>query len=128
MEYALASRLIWGPIGIDSFTDEKVLDPRIQNLMSRIEMFIDPELEKLGFIGTAPIRLTVYLKDGSIHHLSNDLAQGNPEKPFTLEQRQNKFTSCLKTVGKLSFSQRWWSILQSLETATPEDVSAIGKI
>ncbi|MBQ8829404.1 MAG: MmgE/PrpD family protein [Burkholderiaceae bacterium] len=105
-----------------------MLDSRVQDLMNRIEMFIDPELEKLGFIGTAPIRLTVYLKDGSIHHLSNDLAQGNPEKPLTLEQCKNKFTSCLRTAGCFNHSQKWWSILESLEKATYETISLIGKV
>jgi len=53
MQYALAARLIYGAVGLTEFTDVAVRDPRVQTLMPKIHMDIDPQLEQLGFIGTA---------------------------------------------------------------------------
>lgn len=128
LEYALASRIVLGPITVDSFTNEKVNDPRIQDLMNRIEMEIDPELAKLGFIGTAPVRLSIYLKNGEVINLSNDLAEGNPEKPLTEEKRRNKFFSCLKSCGQESLAQTWWKLFTEIESVSVRTVSTLGRI
>ncbi len=126
LEYAIASRLVFGPINLDSFIDEKVLDYRIQNLMRRIDVKIDPELAKLGFIGTAPIRMKVFLKNGSVHHLANDLAQGNPEKPLTQDQFHQKFISCLSTTSKKGEAERWWDSLRNIENLSPKEFQSLG--
>ena len=44
MEFALASRLVYQRTGIEEFTDDKVLDARIQALMKKMTMEIDPDL------------------------------------------------------------------------------------
>ncbi len=126
LEYALASRLVFGPITLESFTDEKVLDSRVQDLMNRIVMEVDPELEKLGFIGTAPVRLEVKLKDGSVVQLKNDLAEGNPEKPLSKEKFYRKFVSCFKTAKRESNVESLWRTLETIESAPSEVVFSLG--
>lgn len=126
LEYAIASRLIYGDISIDSFSEEKVNDPRVQSLMKRIHMFIDPELAKLGFIGTAPIRMKVVLKNGSEFHLSNDLAQGNPKKPLSESQFSKKFKNCVTRYAPENLTQQWYEQLQTLEKQNTETIFSIG--
>lgn len=126
LEYAIASRLIFGDITIDSFTDEKVNDPRAQSLMKRIRMFIDPDLAKLGFIGTAPIRMKVVLKNGSEFHLSSDLAQGNPEKPLSDSQFFKKFKNCVLRYASDNLARQWYEQLQTLEKQNTENIFSIG--
>lgn len=128
LEYALASRVVFGPIVLESFADEKVLDSRVQDLMSRTVMEIDPELARLGFIGTAPVRLDVTFKDGRTVHLENDLAEGNPEKPFSQEKFFRKFASCLKTAKQEDSTERLWKVLQEIESATGEQIAALGAL
>ncbi len=128
LEYALASRLIFGPITLESFTDKRVLDSRVQDLMGRIEMVIDPELARLGFIGTAPVRLEVKLKDGTLVVLKNDLAEGNPEKPLSEEKFYRKFASCFKSAQCEALTERYWAILTDLTKATSETISTLGKL
>ncbi len=126
LEYALASRVIFGPLTLASFTDEKVRDSRVQDLMSRIDMQIDPELARLGFIGTAPVRLDVMLTDGTTVHLENDLALGNSEKPLSKEVFFRKFESCLKTANCGEIIESSWEKLLNLETASSETVASLG--
>ena len=126
LEFALAARLVYGSLNVETFTNEKVQDPRIQTLMRRIEMEVDPELAKLGFIGTAPVRLSVQLKDGSTFRLENDLAQGNPQKPLSLEQRKNKFNSCLRVSACPHKAQDWWLLLDKLAQASAQEIAELG--
>lgn len=126
MEFALAARLIKGAITPATFTDEVVLDPAIQCLMSKMTMFVHPELEKLGFIGTAPVRLTIECKDGQQIQLSNDLARGNPEKPLSEHELHEKFHQCTSPYIERTAIEYWWNTLQNLTLCTPDDIRALG--
>ena len=126
LEYALASRVVFGPIRIASFTDEKVRDARVQALMARVQVAIDPELAKLGFIGTAPVRLKVVLKTGEVVRLASDLAEGNPEKPLSEEKRRRKFEDCLKHGGAEALIEPWWQALQAVDEADADFVASLG--
>lgn len=126
LEFAIASRLIQGPIEITSFTDEKVLDPRVQAFMKKIDMKIDPELAKLGFIGTAPIRMTVHLKNGEKVFLQSDLAEGNPEKPLSKEKHKEKFASCMRACGRRDGAAALWEKLSDFSALSAKDIAALG--
>jgi len=91
MQFALAAILIKGQLTLDEFTEEFVLSSGIQELMPRISMDVDDELAKLGFIGTAPVKLEITLTNGEVLHAQNDLARGNPEKPLTHSDFTEKF-------------------------------------
>lgn len=127
LEFALAYRLIFGKLSLASFTDENVLAPEIQAMMMKIKMEVSPELAKLGFIGTAPIRLKVYLKNGDVVSLNNDLAVGNPEKPLPEPVVREKFLDCSKGVTDLKTAEKWYQILQNLENTSSEDILSLGK-
>ncbi|OLQ72780.1 hypothetical protein BIT28_06195 [Photobacterium proteolyticum] len=116
MQYALASRLIHGAVGLTEFTGEAVNDPQVQALIPKIRMRVDPELEKLGFVGTAPVKIRVYLANGETLSIENDLARGNPEKPLSQAEIENKFNACvLPRVGEHK-CQEWLGALTHFET------------
>ncbi len=128
IEYALAARVIYGPIEIDTFTDEKVRDPRVQDLMSRITSCEDPVLaKKFAYTGKAPARFDVYLKSGEVIHLHKDLADGNAELPFSEEQRHEKFLMCMRKSGDETNAEKWYAILSELELARASDIAEIGR-
>lgn len=126
LEFALAYRLIFGKLSLSSFSDQNVLAPEIQAMMKKIKMEVSPELAKLGFIGTAPIRLKVYLKDGKAITLSNDLAVGNPEKPLPEQVVKEKFMDCSKGAADQEKAEKWYEILKNLENATQEEILSLG--
>lgn len=126
LEYALASRVVFGPIGIALFTDEKVRDARVQALMAKVKVAIDPELARLGFIGTAPVRLKVVLKTGEEVRLASDLAEGNPEKPLSEVKRRRKFEDCLRHGGAEAQIEPWWRALQAVDEADADFVVSLG--
>ena len=103
LEFSVAAAFIYGQITLDEFTEDKIKDPRVQALMQRITMVVDEDLEKLGFIGTAPIKVWITKKDGEKLFVENDLARGNPEKPFTDEEFIDKFSKCVQ--GRMDEAQ-----------------------
>ena len=127
MEFALASRLVYQRAGIEEFTDDKVLDVRIQALMKKMTMEIDPDLAKLGFIGTAPVRIRIKTKSGVVC-LANDLAKGNPEKPLSESDRKAKFSSCVSPIAGSETAARWWNELSALELLSPNQLSLLGAL
>ena len=127
MEFALASRLVYQRAGIEEFTDDKVLDVRIQALMKKMTMEIDPDLAKLGFIGTAPVRIRIKTKSGVVC-LANDLAKGNPEKPLSESDRKAKFSSCVSPIAGSETAARWWNELSTLELLSPNQLSLLGAL
>ena len=127
MEFALASRLVYQRTGIEEFTDDKVLDVRIQALMKKMTMEIDPDLAKLGFIGTAPVRIRIKTKSGVVC-LANDLAKGNPEKPLSESDRKAKFSSCVSPIAGSETAARWWNELSTLELLSPNQLSLLGAL
>lgn len=127
LEFALASRVVFGPLCIGSFTDEKVRDERVRMLMKKITVSVDKDLAELGFIGTAPVRLTVYLKNGVTAHLACDLAEGNPEKPLSEATRHHKFEDCFQTAKVQSLTDAYWRALQKPEEMSAAFVGQLGQ-
>lgn len=127
MQYALAARLVYGAVGVAEFADRKVQDERIQALMARIQMRVDPELEKLGFIGTAPVKIRVTLTSGETIAIANDLAKGNPEKPLSTQDIEKKFTACVAPQVGEGKCRQWLALLAQFESASSAEIKELLK-
>lgn len=118
MRYAVASMLVFGGLGLEEFLDEKVQCTQVQELMSKIDVKVDEEFKKLGFIGTSPAYIKITLSTGEIFSDRSMLAKGNPEKPLSLEEIKQKFFTCTKHLdqGEALFSTlEKMEVLESLE-------------
>lgn len=115
MQYAVSSALVYGKVGLEQFTDQAVQNKTIQRLIRKVNMFIDPELSKLGFIGTAPVKLTVTLNNGATLSKCNYLAKGNPEKPLSKMEIERKYINCTESILGLSRSRLILEQLNNLE-------------
>ena len=116
MEFALAAILIGGQLTLDEFTSEFIQRADVQELMTRIRMEVDDELAKLGFIGTAPVKLKLLLKNGSIMNIRNDLAWGNPSKPLQDSDLKRKFLQNASPVITVTKAEKILEQLFQLDT------------
>jgi 2-methylcitrate dehydratase PrpD len=94
MEYGVARALIENRVAMDAFTDQSVQSEPIQKLLPRIKMFIDDEIEEAWKIGSRPVHLRIWLKDGRMVEKKVDISRGNPEFPLTSDELGEKFTDC----------------------------------
>jgi 2-methylcitrate dehydratase PrpD len=102
-------------IGLSPYEKERVSDPRVQELMKRVKVYIHPELadEQLGLISTHFIK--VRLKDGREFSIKVDKASGYASKPFTREELLRKYRDCVGRVLSPSQIEQSIELLNALE-------------
>lgn len=98
MQYCMAIALLDGEVGLKQFTDEKVLDPKAQNLIKKVK-YVHPE----GVTGMAesrrlPESVTVRLRDGRKYQYEVSVARGFPQKPMSQDEVASKYRECASLV------------------------------
>jgi len=93
MEFCMAILLLDGKAGLSQFSDAVVNRPDVQEMMSRIRFYVDPEAEATGFDKMTTI-IQVHLKDGRTVHGRADFGKGSPANPMSYEEVAEKFYGC----------------------------------
>ena len=79
--------------GIAQFVDSKVRERKVVELMKRVTLVVDDELEALGY-DQVRSRIRIKLKSGKIIEGRYDVARGHPEKPMSWAELGDKFRDC----------------------------------
>ncbi len=79
--------------GIPQFTDAKVNDRAVRELMGRVHVYVDPEIEALGY-NEMRMKVDIELKDGRKYSGGADKAKGHPKKPMSKDDMREKFMEC----------------------------------
>ncbi len=93
LPFCTAAALIFGRVGIDTFDDEVIQDPRVVSLMPRVTMRVDGEIGK-GAPALTEARVRVSLRDGRSLVQDAHGARGYPARPASDAEIDAKFTSC----------------------------------
>ncbi|MEZ0249043.1 MAG: MmgE/PrpD family protein [Thermoproteus sp.] len=83
-----AASLLWGPIKIEHYKD--IRNPQVLSLMKKIEVKVDPELDKM-YPRAHPNRITVVVKSGAKYTEQVDYAKGHPKNPMSDRELEAKF-------------------------------------
>ncbi|WP_422648556.1 hypothetical protein OJJOAM_000131 [Cupriavidus sp. H18C1] len=95
--FVVASALIHGSVRLAAFSAERLADPAIRALMSRIELSVDGQLDA-AFPGQRAARVTVRLRDGrELTHLQPN-RKGDPEEPLSDADLDDKFVELVEPV------------------------------
>ncbi len=95
--FCMAIGVLERKAGIAQFTDRKVRNPRVVELMRRVTLYVDEELEALGY-DQVRSRIRIKLKDGRIIEGRADVARGHPLKPMSWGEIGEKFRDCARMV------------------------------
>jgi 2-methylcitrate dehydratase len=90
LPYVIAAAVADGNVLPDSFSDEKLKDPRIWDLLGKIKVVADPEIDAM-FPGVKRARVSITSNAGETHTAQVDHAKGSPENPMTDEDIVSKF-------------------------------------
>src|SRR6266852_605177 len=93
MEFCLAILLLEGKAGLGQFSDKVVQRSDVQELIRRINFYVDPEAENAGFDKMTSI-LKVHLRDGRIITGRAQFAKGSPANPMSFDEAATKFRGC----------------------------------
>ena len=95
--FCMAIAVIERKAGIAQFQDRKVRDKKVIEMMKRVTLSVDDELEKLGY-DKVRARVRVRLKSGRVIEGRYDVARGHPEKPMSWAELADKFRDCAELV------------------------------
>ena len=90
LPYVIAAAVADGNVLPDSFSDEKLKDPRIWDLLGKIKVVADPEIDGM-FPGVKRARVTITDNGGVSHTAQVDHAKGSPQNPMSDDEIVSKF-------------------------------------
>ena len=93
MEFCMAILLLDRKAGLIEFTDPVVRRPDVQQLLRRVNFYVDPEAEKAGLNKMTSI-IKIHLKDGKTISGRAEFAKGHPANPMSYEEEADKFRGC----------------------------------
>jgi 2-methylcitrate dehydratase PrpD len=93
MEFCMAILLLDGKADQTKFTDAVANRPDVQEMISRVRFYTDPEAEKAGYDKMTTI-LKITLKDGRSITGRADFGKGSPTNPMSYDEVAEKFLGC----------------------------------
>ena len=92
-EFCMAILLIERKAGLTEFLDPVVRRPDVQQMISRINFYVDPEAERAGLNKMTSL-LRIHLKDGAVVAGRAEFAKGHPSNPMSYDEEADKFRGC----------------------------------
>jgi 2-methylcitrate dehydratase PrpD len=93
MEYCIALLALTRSATLSQFTDAYVRRPDVQEMVKRVNFYVEPIAEKAGFDKMTSL-VAFHLKDGKTYTDQDDFAKGSPANPMSYEEVIEKFRAC----------------------------------
>jgi len=92
LPYALAVALVDGAVNVESFTDERINDPRLRPVMDLISIYLSPEF-MARLPQERPSAISIRLHSGQVVSEQTAHPFGHPENPPSDDELDDKFES-----------------------------------
>lgn len=115
LQYTVARALISGQVGLRDFDSSMLQDATVRELMSRIKLELDPELDR-RYPDAWAAEVSVELNDGTVREAAVDSPKGDPENPLTEDELRAKFSDMVAWTEYAPEADRLLDSLASLPT------------
>jgi 2-methylcitrate dehydratase PrpD len=122
LEYVLARTLLDGTPKIDDFTDKRVNEPKIKNLMQRIKW--NSFVPDAGTFGAPDF--VIKLNDGTQFYSKIEFPRGEPENPVTDDILIEKYQNCASFVLPQETKNQVQDLILNLEDV--ENISQLAEL
>lgn len=90
LPYCVAAALYDGAVTLDTFSDERLADEKLLDLVSRVKVSVDPALDSI-YPGAVPNRVEVRLSTGETLTREAIYPKGHPKDPLKDSEVEEKF-------------------------------------
>jgi 2-methylcitrate dehydratase PrpD len=90
IQFSVPIALLFGDASPDRFSDSMLLDHRVQELMGKVAVELDPEMDR-DYPQRRPAWIEILTKDGQKFDHWQESAKGEPENPLSPSEREEKF-------------------------------------
>jgi len=114
MPFCAAAAIVFGRVGIETFDDERIRDPRVGTVMSLVTMKVDEAIGR----GKPPLteaRVRVWLKDGREFVQEAHGARGYPANPASDAEISAKYLACAGRAFPAERAERTLALLRGIE-------------
>src|SRR5467141_695812 len=126
MEFCIAILLLEHKAGLREFSDKVVQRADVQEMIRRVNFYVDPEAESAGFDKMTSL-LKIHLKDGRVIAGRAEFGKGSPANPMTFEEAAAKFRGCAEYADWPSAkTEKIIAFVRALDSA--QDVSALSPL
>ena len=94
LEFCMAAVLIDRNLGLRQFTTERVLDPKVQELLKRVSFVHPPEYAGYEGMELNPEQVIVTLKNGTVYQHEVFESKGKPGNPLSEAELTAKYREC----------------------------------
>ncbi len=129
LQFCMAIAMVDKQAGMAEFTDAKVHEAAIQNLIRRTKMIPDPAMDEIKNklkAGGSPVIVTVKLKNGKECTQQMNFAKGHPDVPMSREEFVAKYRDCAKLVLAKEAVERSMEMIEKMEGV--KNLSTLSKV
>jgi aconitate decarboxylase len=112
LPYAVAAKILDGVVGVEQFSPDKIIDDQIRKVAKRVEITVDPELDKLGLDHRLAAKVVLKFTNGASRESS---IVRNPYR-MTNEESLAKFYNLSTRVIEKGRADEIASFLGTLES------------
>ena len=120
LQYCVAVALLDRKVRLDHFTNGKVDDAEIRELLKRITMYVHSDVENDPDFASI---VTVKLRDGREYSHRVDKARGRPSVPLSKAELHTKYRDCARGALHKEDIERSLKLVENLETL--EDITVL---
>jgi len=123
LKYVVATALQHGSVRLAAFEPPRLEDPPTRDLMRRIDVAIDPELDAT-FPGQRAARVAIVARDGRRDEHLQPTRKGDPDAPLSDVELEQKYLELASPVLGDDRARKLLARLRHLERETSLDLSA----
>ena len=115
LPFCVSTALVYGHVGLEDFTEERLHDPTLEELMSHCNVEVDPVINA-HYPDKWAARLNVILRNGTVDHEHTDFPKGDPENIASREELETKFRRLSSQLLPQSKIEAWIESISKVET------------
>src|SRR5262249_24834258 len=122
LPYAVSVALVTGSARMEAFSDQRLADPRVRDLLKRVHLSVDPQADA-AYPRQRAATVTIRMRSGQVLSEYAPTRKGDPDNPLTDDDLTDKFMELVTPVTGGSEARALLSTLWRIDAL--DDLAAL---